>query len=477
MPHCKNTQTIREIAKCFEKNTEKAMNDIANTIKALKVDDRSIGVKSKANSRLKLSDKLAIMLLFPFFSIANISHYVGSKLSALCQPGCKDMFYELQKSPVIDWRSLLYILTRRMIRRAVQESSPDENAVRCLIADDTDLPKRGKVIELVSRIYSHVTHTYNYGYKALMLGYNDGKSFFALDFSLHGEAGKDGKYGLNSKQRKAQYKKKREAGNPDKVRRDEYFSKKTDNLMTMIRRAIEKGVRFDYLLVDSWFTCKELVRFIKTRRIGCHFLGMVKLGKTNYELDGKKVSINSIIASISGAKYSRTFKCWHTERVVKFDGMEVKLIFCRTSKKAPWKALLTTDLAIKFNKAYKTYATRWTIEAFHKEAKQYLNLGKCQSQDFDAQIAATTISLIQYNVLSLVRRINDYETIGGLLAKAIDNAVEKTVLIKILDMLISVIMEIANYFDTDTDTIFEKCINDNEKFNKFINIAAFREVD
>ena len=35
MPHCKNTQTIREIAKCFEKNTEKAMNDIANTIKAL----------------------------------------------------------------------------------------------------------------------------------------------------------------------------------------------------------------------------------------------------------------------------------------------------------------------------------------------------------------------------------------------------------------------------------------------------------
>jgi hypothetical protein len=35
-------------------------------------------------------------------------------------------------------------------------------------------------------------------------------------------------------------------------------------------------------------------------------------------------------------------------------------------------------------------------------------------------------------------------------------------------------MEIANYFDTDT--IFEKCINDKEKFNKFINIAAFRKV-
>ena len=475
MPHCKNTQTIREISRSFENNNENAMNDIVNTIEALKVDDRSMGTKSKANSRVKLSDKLVIVLLFPFFSVANISHYVGSKLSALCQPGCKDMFYEMQNSPFIDWRSLLYILTRRMIRRASYESSTGKEAVRCLIADDTDLPKRGKVIELVSRIYSHVTHTYNYGYKALMLGYHDGKSFFAIDFSLHGEAGKDGKYGLTDKQRKAQSKKKRDTENPDKVRHDEYFSKKTDNLIAMIRRALRKGIRFDYLLVDSWFTGKELVRFIKTRKIGCHFLGMVKLGKTNYELDGKKVNINSIISSISGAKYSRTFKCWHTERLVKLDGMDVKLIFCRTSKKAQWKALLTTDLDIKFDKAYETYATRWTIEVFHKETKQYLGLGKCQSRDFDAQIAATTISLIQYNILSLVRRINDYETVGGLLAKAMDEALEKTVLMQILDVIISLIKEIADFFESDIDTILEKCINDNEKFNKLINIAALRE--
>lgn len=471
MPHCKNTKTIREISRSFEKNNENAMNDIVCTVEALKVDDKSMGTTSKANSRVKLSDKLLILLLFPFFRVANISHYVGSKLSALCQPGCKDMFYELLNSQHVDWRSLLYILTRRMIRRAESASSTEEGAVRCLIADDTDLPKRGMAIELVSRIFSHVTHTYNYGYKALMLGYHDGKSFSALDFSLHGEAGKDGKYGLSDKQRKAQSKKKRSAENPDKVRHDEYFKKKTDNLIAMIRRAIQKGIRFDYLLVDSWFTCKELVRFIKTRRIGCHFLGMVKLGKTNYELDGKKVSINSIIASISGAKYSRTFKCWYTERAVKFDGMDVKLIFCRSNKKAAWKALLTTDLDIKFDKAYRTYATRWTIEVFHKEAKQYLGLGKCQSRDFDAQIAATTISLIQYNILSLVRRVNDYETIGGLLAEAMDEALEQTVLMQILEVIISLIKEIADFFESDMETILEKCIYDNEKFNKLINHA------
>lgn len=56
-----------------------------------------------------------------------------------------------------------------------------------------------------------------------------------------------------------------------------------------------------------------------------------------------------------------------------------------------------------------------------------------------------------------------------------DEALEKTVLIQILDILISLIKEIADFFDSDMETILEKCINDNEKFNKLINIAAIRE--
>jgi hypothetical protein len=52
-------------------------------------------------------------------------------------------------------------------------------------------------------------------------------------------------------------------------------------------------------------------------------------------------------------------------------------------------------------------------KAFHnffKEAKQLLGLGKCQSNDFDAQIADTTITLIQYILLTLKFRFEHYET-------------------------------------------------------------------
>lgn len=35
---------------------------------------------------------------------------------------------------------------------------------------------------------------------------------------------------------------------------------------------IIEGVRFDYLLVDSWFTCTELLKFIVSRHFGCILL-------------------------------------------------------------------------------------------------------------------------------------------------------------------------------------------------------------
>ena len=47
--------------------------------------------------------------------------------------------------------------------------------------------------------------------------------------------------------------------------------------------AIVEGLRFDYLLVDSWFPCAELLQFIHSRHFKCNLLGMIKMGKTEGE--------------------------------------------------------------------------------------------------------------------------------------------------------------------------------------------------
>ncbi len=95
-------------------------------------------------------------------------------------------------------------------------------------------------------------------------------------------------------------------------------------------------------------------------------------------------------------KRSKLLSCYYSEAVVYFNGIEVKLFFKKRSHRGKWTVLLTTDSTLKFERAYKIYATRWQIEVFFKESKQYPGLVKNQSQDFDAQISATTLTMIQY---------------------------------------------------------------------------------
>jgi len=105
----------------------------------------------------------------------------------------------------------------------------------------------------------------------------------------------------------------------------------------------------------------------------------------------------------------------------------VILFFCKTSHKDKWHGLLTTNLDLSFEQAYKIYSTRWSIEVFFKKSKQHLGLGKCQSQDFDAQIVSITISLLQYNILSVAKRFSEYETLGELFRTANAKIIELTI--------------------------------------------------
>ena len=80
-----------------------------------------------------------------------------------------------------------------------------------------------------------------------------------------------------------------------------------------------------------------------------------------------------------------------------------------------------------------------------RELKQHLKLGKCQSRDFDAQIASVTISMILYIFLSYFRRMNAYETIGGLFERIKDELCEKNLaqrLWELFDELLQVVIDV-----------------------------------
>ena len=51
-------------------------------------------------------------------------------------------------------------------------------------------------------------------------------------------------------------------------------------------------------------------------------------------------------------------------------GTPVLLFFCKRNRNDNWNVLLSTNLDLTFEQAYKIYATRWSIEVYFKEGKQ-----------------------------------------------------------------------------------------------------------
>ena len=185
--------------------------------------------------------------------------------------------------------------------------------------------------------FSHIQHKSILGYKCLTLLLSDGMSRLFLDFSLHGEEGRkpEKKQGLTDKQRSERFSADY-TGQSVEERIREYTMKKTDKAIEMVKYAIRRGIRFDYLLVDSWFTCADFVKLITSRHIKCHLIGMIKLGKTKYHTKWGDLTANQIIARLQKqgvTKHNKTLKCTYCTIDVKFAGTTVRLFFSKRGGK------------------------------------------------------------------------------------------------------------------------------------------------
>lgn len=263
--------------------------------------------KTQGYTLTSLFISLLIMRLWgKTIASATSNHFHG-----LCAVS-KNTLYRALLNARIDWRMLLtkIILRFHAILREHQVNTDEHDT--CAILDDTTFQKSGIRIEGVSKVFDHVTHSFIYGMKCLTLALSDGKSCYPIDFSLHREKGKKKDYGLTLKQRKEQFKEKRNVKNPDYARKAECDESKLEMARRVLCHAVGHGINFKYVLADSWFTCESL------------------------------------------------------------------------------------------------------IQAVRELCRGYLGLGKCQSRSYNAQIADTTLCFMMYQMLSLIKRFSEYETLGAL---------------------------------------------------------------
>ena len=67
MPRCKNTYFFSVIESFFKKDADNAIQAMINALKAIRLTGKIPKLETKCNARMKTTEKLAVLLLFPFF--------------------------------------------------------------------------------------------------------------------------------------------------------------------------------------------------------------------------------------------------------------------------------------------------------------------------------------------------------------------------------------------------------------------------
>ena len=574
MQHFKVTKKNSEID-ILSENSEKLTSSLACVMNKFQL-KRHFAIFDCVKSKgLAVSSLLSILVILPFLGFASIHSLVKTGLCKIDFVSKKDALYDIKNNPVINWRKLLFLHVKRfiyLINHNVNLKSTEKTA---LIFDDTILEKTGKKIEKSGYVHNHTSNgaVFILGFKLLVCGFWDGKSFIPIDFSLHREKGNKTKrtklinafkqakktagkqavsvqrahsklhkqckriiaktsklqnktnktnkkayehckkryeiiklevakaealltdklsevetakkkikrfynttklYGLSKKEREQQYKKVVEPGSPGATRRKEANDDKINIMLKMLCRAVKNGIIPDYVLIDSWFFCFELLdKLAQLKNGSIKLISMVKINNQIFTLctTDKQMSVKNIL-SINKRKPTdcKKMKSKYIKVKCKYKGIRVNLFFVKMGKSKNWHLLITTDLSLTFIQLMELYQIRWSIEVFFKETKQYLNLGGCQSNCFDAQIADITLSMIQYIMLIFFKRVNYQQSISGLFKDISDELVMLDLVTRLLEIFWELLEFLCEYTGVNFLELQRDAMRDEEFLSKFITL-------
>ena len=421
-------QNLNEIKTVLDEHSYPIQLTITDLLVKFKF--KSIILKSgyRKEQGYSVAEILHLLILIPLFLMKTVDSILKSHYGNFTEMK-KDSIYRLKNDENMPWRSILFRVSKRfkeLVKNANDEVASEIN-ITAFIVDDTLNAKTGRHIENVSFVHDHGSgknHS-RLGFKDLVLGYYDGKSITPLDFSIHKERE------LSLKKRKEQFHKEVDRKSHGFKRRKEADLDKITNAITMMKRAVKNGFIPQYALSDAWFPSFEYIEEIRNIKDGAiHVISGMRKDRRKYTYNSKDLNAKELLHTLKSEGKQKRNRKWNTryyEVEVKYGELgTVKLYFCRFPHQKDWRLFISTEISLSFTKMMEIYSIRWTIEVMFKELKQYLNLGKCQSRDFDAHVAQITISCILFILLSYLKRKRDYETIGGILSIINEEVTERT---------------------------------------------------
>ena len=401
------------------------------------------------------------------------------KFYNLLQVG-KNSFYRMLSRSAMDWRRLLSCMAIHFLGILRSRKVDFYKGITCFILDDTTAEKTTKKGERVSRVFDHVVCKCVLGYKVQILCVSDGITTIPVDFSIHREKGEKGDCGLTPSERRKQFRKRRDAASPAAARLKEVDRNKQDVALEMIARAWKMRIRPSYVLADSWYLSEKVLHGVQEIGKGAlHYLGMAKMGGTKYKVEGRLLDAATLIAKYERTRHHecRKYHCLYITLNGEYSksGIPVRIFLVKYGHNRTWNILVTTDMKMAFVKAFETYQMRWGIEVLIKDCRQNLGFCRCQSNDFDAQVADATIVFLTYIVAALDLRFSEYETMGQLFDSMAQELTKMTLWNTILECIEKILGNLMERCGINVDDAIAGILRDDEAAKEIVYMAKAME--
>jgi ubiquitin len=199
----------------------------------------------------------------------------------------------------------------------------------------------------------------------------------------------------------------------------------------MIQSSVNCGIVPGYVLFDSWYAWPGFINGIRKIKESIHIICRFKDSNVQYEYKGRKYKLSDLYQKIKhGLKKDQRTGLILKRVTVKLpeSDQEAVIVFSKgycepevdsvkgkkKKKESKWTAFFSTNTRLHVSMIIKIYIKRWPIEVCFYECKQQVELGKDQSNDFNAQVFATTASFMRYTILNYLNKFENYSTLGEL---------------------------------------------------------------
>jgi SRSO17 transposase len=304
-----------------------------------------------------------------------------------------------------------------------------------LIFDDTLCDHVGSLFEYVDRHYDHCDGTYPLAHNLVTSHYLSGAVRFPVDYELYRRyedvtqwesfvakhfPGQALPATAKARQKLHKHLDQELLKDPEFARLAQQFRTKIEIAQVLLTQAIEQGLPFTTVLMDSWYLSRELVQALaiakknwvsllkRNRNLETSSFQLKDATRRPIVLPEAQIKVEDLVPLIPQTAYRKVVQdakeYWCFSFCARIAGLgKVRLVisFENPQLTGTYAVLISNRTDWSADQILAKYLKRWPIETFYRDSKQLLGLDAYRTRTFDAVEAHWCLVFVAYSILHL----------------------------------------------------------------------------